>query len=494
MDLRRKSGVLLHPTSLPGPGGIGCFGREAREFIDFLAASGQSIWQVLPLNPAGYGNSPYSCYSAFAGNPLLIDLAPLVEHGWLSLKDSAEDFPTDWVDFQRVIPHKLGCLRKAAGNFMAAATDDRKRDFWWFCDSTPWLHDYALFMALKEHFKGVSWNKWPLDIAQREPSALDQYSRDLGVSIGEHKFMQWQFYRQWVTLRSYAADKGVKVFGDLPIFVAYDSADVWSNRNLFLLDKDGIPFVVAGVPPDYFSKTGQRWGNPLYDWPAHESRSFSWWVERMRASLVLYDIVRIDHFRGFEAYWEIPASSKTAVNGKWVKGPGDRLFSALEGNLGQIPLVAEDLGVITQEVESLRDRWELPGMKILQFAFGSGPDNPYLPHNHRRRAVVYTGTHDNDTSVGWFSTLSPKEKKNVLTYLDASEEEMPWPVIRAALASVAAISIVPLQDLAGLGSDARMNLPGTSRGNWEWRCSREMMTADLAVKLSNMTKMFGRIT
>lgn len=493
MHHRRKSGVLLHPTSLPGGDGIGSLGDGARRFVDFLVNAGQSLWQVLPLGPTAYGNSPYSCYSAFAGNPLLINLQSLAEEGDIAAADLPASLPDERVDYEQTERYKREMLRRAATTFLAGDDDERKRDFWHFCNTTDWLHDYALFMALKEAHHGKSWCDWPEGIARRRPEALEEYSQRLGGGIGEHKYMQWQFSRQWREVKGYANVKGIEIVGDIPIFVAFDSADVWRHPHLFHLDERGRPTVVAGVPPDYFSKTGQLWGNPLYNWEAVAYHGFSWWIERMRSALQLYDIVRVDHFRGFEAYWEVPSTEKTAVNGRWVKGPGEALFHALIDGLGPLPIIAEDLGVITPDVEALRDRFGFPGMKILQFAFGSGPDNPYLPHNHGRDAVVYTGTHDNDTTAGWFAKLPAKEKASVNAYLNIDGSDISWDLVRAALASVADTAIIPLQDLLALDSSGRMNIPGVAMGNWAWRFKSDVLSEKCAARLRALTRMYGRL-
>ena len=495
MVRRRRSGIILHPTSLPGMEGIGTLGAEARRFVAFLAAAGQTVWQVLPLGPTGYGNSPYSCYSAFAGNPLLIDLAELVADGDLPREAMPAGWASGWVDFEAVKEVKIPLLKRAAATFFTSASPARRRDFWSFCDANNWwLHDFALFMAAKEHFRGKSWYAWPEGLARREPDAVAHYGELLGSAIGEVKYRQWQFFRQWRALKREANTGGISIFGDIPIFVAHDSADVWANPGLFRLDERGKPKVVAGVPPDYFSKTGQLWGNPLYDWERCAEDGYSWWIARMRCALGLYDLVRIDHFRGFEAYWEVSSTERTAVGGRWVKGPGEGLFFALQQALGPLPIVAEDLGVITPQVEALRDRFGFPGMKILQFAFGSGADNPYLPHNHVRSSVVYTGTHDNDTVLGWFSSLKGKERHEVLRYLDARGGDMPWPLIQAALASVADLAMVPFQDLLALPSAARMNLPGTARGNWSWRAPDDSLDGELAARFRELTEIYGRIS
>jgi 4-alpha-glucanotransferase len=493
MVRQRKSGVLLNPTSLPGDGGIGSFGEEARRFVDFLHKSGQSLWQILPLGPTAYGNSPYSCYSAFAGNPLLINLEAVADDGDLSPHDLHSDLPSERVDYGAAELFKIGVLKGAASNFFAVATERRKEEFWQFCDTTFWLHDFALFMALKEQFKGESWNKWPDALARRDPEALASWSEKLGSAIGEQKYLQWQFARQWKKLKGYANVLGISIVGDLPIFVAFDSVDVWTNPHLFLLDEKGVPIVVAGVPPDYFCKTGQLWGNPLYNWGRMAAEGYSWWIARLRNDLSLYDVVRIDHFRGFEAFWEVPMWEKTAVNGRWVKGPGEALFYALRNALGSLPILAEDLGVITPEVEALRDKFGFPGMKILQFAFGSGPDNPYLPHNHIRSCVAYTGTHDNDTTAGWFDSMKAKDQKATLDYLDRGRADIVWHLVKCVLASVADYAIIPMQDLLELPSTGRMNVPGVAGGNWSWRCPPDAFSAKLAAKLARATELYGRL-
>ncbi|HZV80985.1 MAG TPA: 4-alpha-glucanotransferase [Geobacteraceae bacterium] len=489
----RSSGILLHPTSLPGPGGIGSLGGEARRFIDFLAAAGQSLWQILPLGPPGCGNSPYSCFSAFAGNPLLIDLDDLAEQGDLLSEELDRTFPAGRVDFEAVTDYKLPLLHRAAERFFSAGESPRMHEFWRFCDNTFWLHDYALFMAAKAHFRGNPWNRWPEQLKRREPGACKEYGKVLGKEIGAQKYMQWQFSRQWHVVRSYANSRGVRIIGDAPIFVAQDSADVWCNQHLFRLDAAGNPTVVAGVPPDYFSKTGQRWGNPLYDWGRVAEEDYGWWVARVKNDLALYDIVRIDHFRGFEAYWEIPAHERTAVKGRWVKGPGHGLFHALRQQIGSLPIIAEDLGVITPDVEALRDDFGLPGMAILHFAFDGGPSNAYLPHCHRHNTVVYTGTHDNDTTKGWFDSLDRDKQEQVCAYLHCIPNEVVNVFIRTTLASVADYAIIPLQDLLHLDSSARMNIPGVAEGNWGWRVADGAITSTIAKELRRLTVMYNRL-
>ena len=495
MSGRRKSGVLLHPTSLPGPGGIGSLGKECLCFIDALRQAGQTLWQVLPLGPVTYGNSPYSCYSAFAGNPLLIDLEALVEEGDLVPEDLQSGFSEDRVDFDRVLVYKSALLRRAGDNFLSESGGDtpRKEGFRRFCDTSPWLHDYALFRAVKEAHGEKSWRQWPDAIARRTSEAVEEYSKKLYAEVDVHKYIQWQFFRQWRTIREYANRYGIGIIGDIPIFVAYDSADVWANPQLFHLDERGGPLVVAGVPPDYFSETGQLWGNPLYNWEVMAFQGYSWWIERMRCALGLYDQVRIDHFRGFEAHWEVPATEKTAINGRWVKGPGKALFNALIDALGPLPIIAEDLGVITPDVEALRDCFGFPGMKILQFAFGSGPGNIYLPHNYNTHAAVYTGTHDNDTSIGWFAAISAEERRHVLDYLGCGEDDIAWSLIRTVLASVADTCIIPLQDLLSLDGQARMNLPGVAMNNWGWRYKSGDITEAALSRLRFLTELYGRL-
>jgi 4-alpha-glucanotransferase len=488
----RSCGVLLHPTSLPGADGIGSLGDDARRFVDLLAAMGMKFWQMLPLTPPACGNSPYSAFSAFAGNPLLIDLQQLAREGDLPVALCGGHFPEERVDYALVSDFKMGVLHQAAETFLSAARTNRTDEFWHYCDTTPWLHDFALFMALKQHYKGKAWHKWPKDVALLTPERYEKASVELGPEIGVQKYLQWQFFRQWRSLRQYAANQGVSFIGDIPIFVAYDSADVWRNLGLFLLDNQGKPTFVAGVPPDYFSKTGQLWGNPLYDWDVLERSGYGWWIERFRQSFLLFDCIRIDHFRGFEAAWQVPASERTAVRGGWVKGPGERLFDAVRSELGELPIIAEDLGVITPEVEAMRDNCGFPGMKILQFAFDSGPGNPYLPHNHVKNCVVYSGTHDNDTILGWYSGLSIKQQQGILSYLGCAGRDIVTDIIRTALMSVAGTVILPFQDLLGLPGEARMNVPGTAFGNWEWRFSWGMVSRSLGGDLGAMLERYGR--
>ena len=507
MRFLRASGILLHPTCLPGSDGIGDFGSEAFAFVDFLKAAGQKMWQVLPLNPTGYGDSPFQCFSAHAGNHLLISVGKLQEQGVLEKADFRDqsDFPKDHVDFGHVIPWKTALLRKAAARFLRDASGDDRRAFDNFCaENNDWLPDYALFMACKEEHGGIAWNTWPAEIAERTSIALESARKRLKEPVLAIQYWQFEFFRQWRALREYAHHAGIRIIGDIPIYVALDSADVWTNREYFQLDERGQSLKIAGVPPDYFSATGQCWGNPIYRWDRLKDAGYRWWVERFRAALNLYDAVRIDHFRGFEAYWEIPGSETTAVNGRWVKGPGAELFSVLAREFGELPIIAENLGVITPEVEAIRERFHFPGMAILQFAFGKDPQGPsFRPHNYSRELAAYTGTHDNDTTVGWWnssgatdSTRTPedvaKERAFARAYLNFKDEPIQWVMIRAILASIADLAIVPLQDVLGMGTEARMNLPGTSKGNWRWRFQHDALSPELAARLQAMVVMYDR--
>ena len=495
MKFQRSSGILLHPTSLPGPHGSGDLGPAAYHFIDWLVVAGQKVWQMLPLGPVGYGNSPYMGLSAFAGNPMLIDLQDLLNRGWLKKESlvSVPEFDTHRIDYARSIQFRLEKLHEASRGFLNHGTTADRKAFDTFCrENAAWLDDYALFMALNDKYRGSVWSQWDPDIAHRRPVSVAKASKELSGEVDYHKFTQWCFMRQWKSLRKYAADKGILLFGDIPIFVAHHSADVWSNPGSFYLDKDCNPTVVAGVPPDYFSETGQRWGNPLYRWNVMKKGSYLWWVKRFQSTFDLVDILRIDHFRGFVGYWEIPATEKTAVKGRWVKGPCEALFNAVEKKLGKLPIVAEDLGLITPEVIALRERYQFPGMKVLQFAFSDGPDNPFLPHNYRENAVVYSGTHDNDTSVGWFRTATPREKEFVLQYTGSDGREIHWDLIRLALRSVAVLAVFPFQDILGLDSSDRMNFPGTTTGNWEWRFSWSQVNPGHAERLYQESALAAR--
>jgi 4-alpha-glucanotransferase len=504
----RCSGILLHFTSLPGRFGIGDFGSCAYEFADFLFAAGQKLWQVLPLNPTGYGDSPYQCFSAFAGNPMLLSLERLREQGLLQAADLAQSpqFPEALVDYGPVIEFKMAALRRAAGVFFADGSRFDHAAFDHFCESTrSWLDDYALFMACKDAHHGIMWTRWDAQIRKRDRRAMSEWSRKLEHEIKAYKFWQFEFFEQWEHLKTYCRERAIRLMGDVPIYVAHDSADVWAHPELFHLDDEGRPTVISGVPPDYFSATGQLWGNPIYRWELLAANGYQWWIVRFRASLALFDMVRLDHFRGFEAYWEVPGSDTTAENGRWVQGPGENFLAALESAFAELPIVAENLGVITPAVEKMRHRFGLPGMSLLQFAFGTDPQGPsFRPHNYSHDLVAYTGGHDNDTTVGWWtssgagdSTRSPedvrKEHDFARAYLNFHDDsEINWVMIKAVLSSVADVAIVPLQDVLGLGSAARMNLPGTTSGNWKWRYRPGALRSDLSARLRSLVTLYDR--
>lgn len=475
---------MLHPTSLPGAGESGELGVEAFRFVDFLSSAGIGVWQMLPLGPTHADKSPYQCTSVHAGSAELISLQRLVEWGWLDADQLQSNYETVARDEQ---------LRVAYAGFQARANAGERAEFVDFCTQhAAWLNDYALYEALRAEHQGRGWFDWPQALRDREEVALAEARRHHGAVIDQVCFYQFIFFRLWHELRHYANERGVLLFGDVPIFVAYDSAEVWAQREYFCVDGEGRLEVVAGVPPDYFSATGQRWGNPHYHWERLEADGFRWWIERLRTQRELFDLIRIDHFRGFEAYWEISASSETAIDGRWVKAPGERLFQALLDSFHDLPLVAEDLGVITAEVDALRLQFGLPGMKILQFAFGGDAHNPYLPHKHERLSVAYTGTHDNDTTLGWFHSLDHATRAHVQEYLGFPSESMPWPLIRATLASVAVLAIIPLQDVLALDSAHRMNTPGVAEGNWRWRFDWEQVPTDLAERLRQLVQMYER--
>ncbi len=485
---------MLHISSLPGRHGVGDLGAEAATFARFLRAAGQRWWQMFPLGPPGISNSPYQVLSAFAGNPLFINLDDLAAQGLLSKGEVRPFVPSKFsaVDFDAAWRFKKNRLRKAFGAFERGKKSQHNA-FEHFCRKhRAWLDDYALYCALKEKFRGLSWEKWPDPYRLRRRAALEVARADLRLLIRYHQFLQFQFFRQWRRLRAQCDELGIGLIGDVPIFVAHDSADVWAHPELFWLDKKGSPIYVAGCPPDYFSSTGQRWGNPLYRWPVLKRSGYAWWVERFRTNFELFDALRLDHFIGFQRYWEIPASHRTAINGKYRPGPGDDLFNVVFKKIGRRPLIAEDLGAVTPEVTMMRDRLFLPGMRVLQFAFGSDSANPFLPHNHIRNSVVYTGTHDNDTTVGWFESLKAADKRQVLAYAHSNGREIHWDLIRLALASVGNTAIIPMQDLLGLGTDARMNLPGTQSGNWQWRMNPGSLTPALAERLAGLTRLYGR--
>jgi 4-alpha-glucanotransferase len=507
MTFARASGILLHPTSLPGPHGIGDLGDEAYRFADYLIASGQSLWQVLPLGPTGYGDSPYACYSAFAGNTLLVSPERLQKENLISESDLAAlpRLVEGTVDFGAAHERKDAILAKAFANYQRTTDTEFRSEFETFAEQNAnWLDDYALFRALKTAHDGRPWYEWEPSLVGRAPAALTRAKNELHERIEEQKFSQFIFFKQWSELKSYCNRRGIQMIGDIPIFVAHDSADVWTHPEQFKLNADGSRIVVAGVPPDYFSETGQYWGNPLFNWDQMLADGFSWWIERVRSALQMVDIARIDHFRGFAACWEIPGGDKTAERGRWVDAPGRELFTAIRGALGELPIIAEDLGVITPDVESLRDDFGFPGMRILQFAFSSDTKNIDLPHNYHPNVVVYTGTHDNDTTVGWFKSVAGEgstrtaeqiecERKFCMKYLNVDGEEVQWDFIRAVFASVANTAIVPMQDLLGLGSEARMNLPNSTAGNWLWRFRHEDLSEELSTRLRDLTDLYGRL-
>ncbi|MGB7872838.1 MAG: 4-alpha-glucanotransferase [Anaerolineales bacterium] len=501
MKFERASGVLLHPTSLPGPYGIGDLGPSAFRFIDWLADSGCKLWQILPLGPTGYGDSPYQCFSAFAGNPYLISPDYLLRDDFLHPDDLIEvpDFSDDSVDYGRIIPWKLNLLERAFIRFKSAPKPVRQEYDRFCAENVSWLPDYALFMALKEANGGGAWGEWPEPLRKRDSDALTEAGKRLADAVERFTFYQFVFFRQWSAVREHAHQRGMQIIGDIPIFVAYDSADVWANPELFYLDEAGQPSVVAGVPPDYFSETGQLWGNPLYRWNVLKGREYDWWIARFRAILAQVDTIRLDHFRGFAGYWEIPAGSKTAESGRWVPGPGEEFLLTVKSALGDdstavgadLPIIAEDLGEITPDVIELRDQFNLPGMKILQFAF-SGPDNEFLPHNYPDHCVTYTGTHDNDTARGWYESAPEYERDYARRYLDTDGRGFAWELMRAGWASVAVYAIAPMQDLLGLGTEARMNFPSKLGGNWSWRLSEDELNQELQDRLRELNYLYRR--
>lgn len=486
----RKSGILLHPTSLYGKEGIGTLGDSLYEFINFLSKSKQKLWQIFPLGPTGYGDSPYQCFSAFAGNPYLIDLETLAKEGYLSFEDINIDFGDDVekINYGLIYERKLPILKKAYINFKE---DD---DFTKFeKDNSYWLEDFAQFSAFKEYFGGISWLEWPKEYKNRDSKALETLNSKLENEIKYFKFLQYIFFKQWKNVKAYANSKCIEIIGDIPIFVSMDSADAWSNNEIFQFDKDRNPVKVAGVPPDYFSATGQLWGNPLFDWDKLKETGYKWWIDRVKANLSLYDIIRIDHFRGFESYWSINYGEETAINGKWEKGPGIDLFNAIRESLGDLNIIAEDLGTLTDDVVKLKNDTGFPGMRILQFAFSQDPENEYLPHNYDNNTVVYTGTHDNDTTNSWFSNLNDIEKQEVREYINVYDDNgIVYGLIRVALSSVADIAIIPMQDYLNLGGFARINTPGLAAGNWQWRLKNDGLSDELAKTISHLTEIYGR--
>ncbi len=494
---KRSSGILLHLTSLPGKEGIGTMGRNAYAWIDFLRETRQQLWQILPLGPVAYGNCPYQCFSAFAGNPLMIDLHRLREEGLLGEKDlqNSPRFDIRQVDFDKVTRWKMPLLKKAFRNFRDGEINRYESEYSRFCDEHNWwLTDYSLFMALRETREEKPWQRWPEEIKRREPAALARYREELGDIVAFHYFLQFFFFRQWFALRDYARQNGVQIIGDMPLYVAGDSVDVWANTGIFLLDKDLHPAKVAGVPPDYFSTTGQLWGSPVYDWESLRRQEHHWWLARIHFNLRMFDQVRIDHFRGLEAFWSVPAGEETAIHGEWVAAQGNEMLGILRKQLGDFPLIAEDLGIITPEVEQLRDRFNMPGMKVLQFAFTSDETNEHLPHNFTVNSVVYTGTHDNDTAWGWLHSAPEKEKKFAVKYLKGYQWQPVWGLIEMAWASVASRAVTPLQDLLELGAEARMNIPGVAEGNWGWRFRWDQIRGKHRRFLKEITEKYNRTT
>lgn len=508
----RSSGILLHPTSFAGKYGIGTLGEKAFEFIDFLKKSNQKLWQIFPLGPTGYGDSPYQAFSSFAGNPYLIDFDLLIKDNLLKESDfDGINFGdnNEYIDYGAIYNEKYPLLKKAYENYKNIDFDSVKENdteeneekklnlkekFELFKEkNVSWLEDYSLFISLKNHFNGLPWNEWENDIKNREENAITKYKNEIFDEIEYQKFIQFLFFTQWENVKKYANENGVKIIGDIPIFVAADSADAWANPEIFLFDEDRKPVKVAGVPPDYFSATGQLWGNPLYDWDKLKETGYKWWIDRVKANLELCDIIRIDHFRGFDEYWAVPFGNLTAENGEWEKGPGMDLFNAIKNELGDLPIIAEDLGTMTDGVINLREDTGFPGMKILGFAFDSGEENEYLPHTYTKNCVVYTGTHDNDTIIGWFDKAKEEDKQFAKDYLNCrNDNEFHWDTIRYAWNSVANIALAPIQDFLGLGSEARINTPGVASGNWQWRLKENVLTDELAEKIAKLTKIYAR--
>jgi 4-alpha-glucanotransferase len=495
MPFPRATGILFHPTSLPSRGGIGDFGPAAYEFLNFLTAAKQGLWQVLPLGPPANGNSPYSSTSAFAGNPLLISLERLADRGWITHEQLAGlPHEVHAIDYQEVSRQKLPLLKEAVGNFFSRASGDAKYKFERFCgENTWWLEDFVLYDALRERYRGARWSEWPSDLARRQPAALDAVRSELASELAVRRAIQFFFYEQWRALRLYCAQRSIRVVGDIAIFVDYDSADVWARRELYRLRENLEPEVVSGVPPDAFSATGQRWGNPLYNWQVMAEQGYDWWVKRLRWATKTCDIIRLDHFRGFAQFWEIPAHEPTAINGHWVDGPGDALFNKLREELGSLPFFAEDLGVITPDVNALRERHQIPGMAVLQFGFGDPGAHIYLPHRLTHDRVIYTGTHDNDTTLGWWnSSATEYERRAVMASVGDCNDGVNWALIRLAQSSVASLSVVPVQDVLSLGSEARLNTPSTSIGNYHWRCQCDSLKPHLAEKLAQIAEVTDR--
>ena len=490
---KRLSGVLLHPSSLPGKFGIGSLGAEARLFVDWLSKAGQTIWQILPLGPTDWSHSPYQAYSAFAGNPDLIDLEILVRDGLLATESISNPplFPPNFIDFKTVLPFREKLLAsafeqfKVTGGFESAGYHHFWDQHWW------WLESWSLFDCCRKEFKATDWSKWDESLQQRDMQALSAIAVQYSNSIHYSRFLQYKFFEQWFSLKNYANEKGISIFGDIPLYVAFNSSDVWSNQSLFMLDEKRQPTLVGGVPPDYFSQTGQLWGNPLFAWDEMKRRGYDWWMARLHFNLRMFDLVRIDHFRGLESFWAVPSGEKTAINGQWMKANGDEMLQLLQQQIGSLPIVAEDLGLITPEVDQLRQKYNLPGMKVIQFAFSGEAENTHLPYNYAANFVAYTGTHDNNTTVGWLQSLKKAEKHRVLDYFGVEKADS-WQVIRKIEESVANLAIIPVQDVLSLGSTARMNKPGTTKGNWIWRMEANQLDSHLSSKLGAITKLYGR--
>lgn len=491
--MERSSGILLHISSLPGDGGIGCMGKDAFQFVDFLAQTKQKIWQILPLGPVGFGNSPYQCYSAFAGTPMFIDVQQLVSDRLVSKGLVADQqFKAGKVEFERVGEWKTAIFREAFSGFQKNFSRYRDEYHTFMQHNSWWLDDYALFRALKTKYGESVWNTWKKELIVRDKHTIQEAFKELHAEIDFHRFLQFIFFRQWFKLKNYANSKGIQIIGDIPLYVSLDSVDVWANQDIFLLDGDSKPTQVGGVPPDYFSETGQLWGNPVFDWERVAGRDFDWWLARLHFNLRMFDLVRVDHFRGLESFWAIGAKEETAIVGEWLPAKGHELFSKLREHLGKLNVIAEDLGIITPEVEKLRDEFDLPGMKVLQFAFGSDATNENLPHNYSTNFMVYTGTHDNDTSLGWFNSIEKKERKMLRKYISGSGKQFVRNFIEQAWASVAHTAIVPMQDVLGLDSDARMNTPGVATGNWDWRFSWSQIRPNQKIFLRQITEKYNR--
>ncbi len=495
MNTKRSSGILLHITSLPGKYGIGTMGQEAWGFVDFLVESGQKIWQILPLGHTGYGDSPYQCYSAFAGNPLMIDLDKLIVEELLVQKDLPDNiyFDDENVDYGKVHTIKYPLLHKAYENHKSNPNKLRNIRFENFCQKNArWLEDYAFFMALKKHFKGVAWTQWEHDLKIRKAESVNYYRNHLKDDINYYKFIQYLFYKQWLELKAYANINDIGIIGDIPLYVAFDSSDAWANPQIFDFDQQLNPINVAGVPPDYFSATGQLWGNPLYNWDVLKKTGYQWWIDRIAANFTLYDILRIDHFRGLAAFWAVPFKEETAINGQWIDAPGAEMLQSVFNQLGNLNIIAEDLGVITPDVVALREKFNMPGMKILQFAFDSGEENDFMPHTYDKNCVVYSGTHDNDTTLGHFNHIKDSDKQLMDDYFQVDKHDPAWSFIRLAWSTVANIAIAPLQDVLRLDTQARMNFPGKASGYWKWRYAKGQLTEKHADELRKITRLFGR--